>query len=1237
MKRARAGWLFAGGLALFCSQAALGQEVICCMQLVSVGGDWFGALRTCDLSGVPPGRRASLCQQLAGCADAAPYCGVDRPCTVAGSIVDAQNQALGERIRVGGTPFALHYRSDRIQGGRPNSFPNSLAGWSLSVHHAYDTARKIVYDGEGGRRVAGIPGKQAKDEIRIPSEDGTVVHVFDGKGRHRSTENSATGAVLYRFIYDGAMRLVEIEDGFYNITRIERDAKGVPTAILAPGGQRTALSVAPGGNLASVANPAGETTRLRYSKGGLLSELTDAKDQVHRFAYSSQGALLKDENPAGGHWALARTRTPSGFKVALSSALGRTSTYEIERLPTGEERRLNTGPGGAAIQVETDAAGNDKVTGPDGTVSATEFQPDPRWGGLAPFLKSHSMVTPGGRKLSVSAERKADLHEPVAQRPETQDREPLRALAPLLKGLRLPGLAENVLGSLPERKATPPKPDEPPRLRSLTESFTINGRGHERTYDTDRMEWTLTTPARRQVITRMNAQGRVVGRAVPGTLPVSLAYDDSGRLSSISQGTGAQSRVVTVSHDAEGRVARIIDPLGRSTRFEYDPAGRVTKQVFADGREILYAYDPNGNLAALTPPGRSAHRFEHTAADRVRTYKAPDVSSSRTQTAYAYNPDGQLTRVTRPGDAKPIDVEYDKAGRISALAIAQGKIRYLFDAKTDQLKSITAADGGVLSYEYDGFLLTKATWSGTVKGHVARGYDNDLRISSVTINGGPPIEYRHDPDGLLTRAGALTLERDPRSGAIGATKLGHVTTVHDYDDFGQIRRYAASFKDQEILALEYERDAAGRIVRKTETIEGKSRTFLYGYDLAGRLSEVSSDGARIARYEYDANANRIAHAGRQAETRAAYDAQDRLTTYGGATYRYAANGELAGRKGGGDAAFDYDALGNLRGASLSGGPRIEYVIDGANRRVGKKREGRLVQGFLYADRLKPVAELDGGNKVVGTFVYGAKVNVPEYVEKADGIYRIITDHLGSPRLVVNAESGTVAQKMDYDEFGVVLEDTNPGFQPFGFAGGLYDPHTRLTRFGARDYDAAVGRWTAKDPVRFAAAETNLYAYAYNDPNNFVDFNGLDGKTASTRFWSQGGSTEGRTRGFTYTGSGYAHSPGTDGSVSFGGEGSFEGPLGPGTVNVDFTGGGTFGPEGTQGTFDGRAEYTVPVGYGFDFRGEFYVGGDFSGEGRWGGSSTFGFGRGNTACRVGVGVSGDFSGNATAQTVLQLPF
>jgi RHS repeat-associated protein len=92
--------------------------------------------------------------------------------------------------------------------------------------------------------------------------------------------------------------------------------------------------------------------------------------------------------------------------------------------------------------------------------------------------------------------------------------------------------------------------------------------------------------------------------------------------------------------------------------------------------------------------------------------------------------------------------------------------------------------------------------------------------------------------------------------------------------------------------------------------------------------------------------------------------------------------------------------------------------------------------------------------------------------------------------VVNATDGTVAQRLDYDAFGRVMLDTNPGFQPFGFAGGLYDPQTGLLRFGARDYDPETGRWTSKDPIGFGGGGSNLYGYVLIDPVNRVDPSGL---------------------------------------------------------------------------------------------------------------------------------------------------
>src|SRR5690606_24255918 len=149
--------------------------------------------------------------------------------------------------------------------------------------------------------------------------------------------------------------------------------------------------------------------------------------------------------------------------------------------------------------------------------------------------------------------------------------------------------------------------------------------------------------------------------------------------------------------------------------------------------------------------------------------------------------------------------------------------------------------------------------------------------------------------------------------------------------------------------------------------------------------------------------------------------------------------------GSGMTRYDYDVFGNLQRAELPSGEVLEYVIDSMNRRIGKRRDGVLEQGFLYRDQLEPVAELDGAGNIVSRFVYGTMAHVPDYMVRGGQTYRIVSDHLGSVRLVVHAGTGEVAQRLEYDAFGGVVLDTQPGFQPFGFAGGIYDRDTGLVR------------------------------------------------------------------------------------------------------------------------------------------------------------------------------------------------
>ena len=132
------------------------------------------------------------------------------------------------------------------------------------------------------------------------------------------------------------------------------------------------------------------------------------------------------------------------------------------------------------------------------------------------------------------------------------------------------------------------------------------------------------------------------------------------------------------------------------------------------------------------------------------------------------------------------------------------------------------------------------------------------------------------------------------------------------------------------------------------------------------------------------------------------------------------------------------------------------------------------------------AKPDWGLGTVSRFHYVGGAHSPDTMVRGGQTYRIVKDQLGSPRLVVNVADGTVAQQLEYDAFGVVTLDTNPGFQPFGFAGDLYDADTGLVRFGARDYDAQVGRWTAKDPIRWEGRQANFYVYVGNDPIDYID-------------------------------------------------------------------------------------------------------------------------------------------------------
>jgi len=921
-------------------------------------------------------------------------------------------------------------------------------GDGIFASAAWPGADGLALDGQGTlyiatwhrvRKVTPSLPSVSPSEIPIAAPDGSEIWVFDGYGRHLRTLDSLTGSVRLRFHYDTAGRLAQVEDADGLLTRIERDAGGQALALLAPFGQHTELTYA-NGYLASLRNPAGETVRFATRTDGLLTGLTDARDGLHEFTYDSLGRLQHDADPAEGFKTVTRTRQKDAYRVDLTTAEGRTSSYTVETLPTEEKRWSNTSPAGLTSETIFRKDGSRRLSFPDGTVITETSGPDPRFGLQAPVTQSLQVRTPAGRTWTLSSERTATCA---------------------------------TTGSLPT---------------TLQETIRVNGRAYTSTWNATQRRYTLTTPAGRRRTLDLDARGRPVALQIGNLAPVTFTYDTTGRLTRVEQGTGVDRRVLAFGYDAEGWLASLTDPLSRSLGFERDTTGRVLRQNLPDHRAIDFSYDPSGNVIGITPPGRPEHAFGYTPADLQEAYRPPDIGIGDVDTAYAYDRDRKLTNVQRP-DGKTVILGYDGAGRLSTLDFSRGRITYTYDPATGKLKTLGSPGGVTLTYTYDGSLLTRTTWSGPVTGTIERTYDNNFRVVTEKVNGGAPITYQYDTDGLLVKAGDLTITRDPQTGLVTGTTLGVVTTANAYNTFGELIHQEAKSLGQAVFLADYTRDLLSRITRKTETVEGVTDTWDYTYDPAGRLEEVYRNGARLSRYEYDTNGNRLKHITPTETITATYDDQDRLLTYGDIAYTYTANGELATKtQNGHTVRYEYDELGNLVKVDLPDGIEVEYVIDGQGRRVGRRVGGVLVQGFLYKDQLEPVAEIgaDGDSR----FIYASQPNLPDVMKKGGQTYRLVADHLGSPRLVVNVADGTTAQRIDYDELGRTVLDNNADFQTFGFSGGLYERQTKLVRFGARDYDAEVGRWILKDPIRFSGGGANLYGYTSGDPVNLIDPSGL---------------------------------------------------------------------------------------------------------------------------------------------------
>ena len=887
------------------------------------------------------------------------------------------------------------------------------------------------------------------DELKIPSENGRLLYIFNNEGMHLRTLNAFSQDVIYEFEYVNE-NLKRIKDAYNNMTEIEHFGSNI--IITGPFGQSTTLGLNSYGYVDSIANPLNEKYQFTYyDEQGLLKIMTDPMQNQYSFEYDEYGMLAMDKNPANGYKGLSRTEKNNGYRVDVYTAMNRVTGYDVENMDDYNIKKIKTHPSGLKTEsliYDNNVLIKRQTTYPDKTIINEEKSMDPRWNMEAPVTSLYKITSPLGLELKFEKTVEAQLSNS----------------------------------------------DNPFSFNQFANRLVINNKTYIEMYDKSAKKWTITTPEGKTSSTEINNFGKISKISADGLYPFRYEYNSNGQIDSISTGHGADERVYNFSYYSsghqKGNLSKITDPLNRVTQFEYDGAGRITGKMFPDGKQAFVEYDANGNVKSFTPPGKLSHVFNYTAVNQTSEYTPPEAGFTNRTTLYEYDLDQQLKRIIKP-NSQTVDFIYDNAARIERITHDDGETTYHYYSETGNPEYIETSDGQLLYFDYDGFLPTKKLWLQEVAGQVTYGYNNDFHLKYITINNLNPIFYEYDNDNNITKAGDLTIGYNSISGLPEESEIEKVFTYMSFNSFAEQTEFEATYNGNSIYKVDYTTDKLGRIITKTENTGEAINFYIYSYDLFGRLEYVYKDGELKSHYRYESNGNRLSKDPDSDLQIAFYDNQDRLLSYEDMQFAYTENGDLKAKtKNGQTTEYYYDSFGNLKRVGLADGTEIEYVIDGKNRRVGKKVNGILAKGFIYKDQLNPVAELDGSNNVVSQFIYGNKANTPEYMIKNGEAYYIASDYLGSPRVVVNVNTGAIAQQIEYDEFGKIASDTNPGFQPFGFAGGIYDANTELTRFGARDYYAETGRWTAKDPILFSGGNANLYGYALGDPVNLVDPEGL---------------------------------------------------------------------------------------------------------------------------------------------------
>ncbi|WP_313912958.1 RHS repeat-associated core domain-containing protein [Tahibacter sp.] len=601
-------------------------------------------------------------------------------------------------------------------------------------------------------------------------------------------------------------------------------------------------------------------------------------------------------------------------------------------------------------------------------------------------------------------------------------------------------------------------------------------------------------------------------------------YDGLNRLVESLQdfgGTGTTANALTqLRYDAADRLTGVTDPDGVPTTYVHDRLGDLREELSRDVGNRSFLYDLAGNrLSETDARGITATHVYDALNRRVDTFY-PDANR-RVRRDYDL-PDGQ----TDCGNSFPV-------GRLSRVTDASGSTTYCYDRRGNVVRKRVLGPGEV--------------WSSGLGYELAYAYDRADLLKSIIYPHGAVVTYLRDASRRVTG-----VNWQPAAGGAVTTLVSQAA----YYPFGPLKdltfgntrqltkRYDRNFAIDQIestlpggLLLDFDADVLGNITQIATALGGAPQR-RYGYDPLNRLTQMrdaadlpletftySPTGDRTSKQitaqslqpysyasgthrlasiagtsrSYDANGNTTQGLGISAYP-LVYDDTNRLTTItkdgqGAAQdYRYAYNG-LGQRtqKALPGAAIDtvYDEAGlrlmDLNWTSTCGGGDTSRGTDGTETPNSCGRISQLRTEYIYLDGL-PIA--------IARYVAPSTTAQLSYLE---------TDHLGTPRVAVDANTQAVQWRWDLlqtafgDHAPAVLA---PGFElNMRYPGQHFDVESGLHYNYFREYEAKTGRYIQSDPIGLVGGPA-IYNYADAQPLSVYDSLGLDGSSAwlSATIW-----------------------------------------------------------------------------------------------------------------------------------------